>query len=117
MNVIHTSEYSLSQFKEKLVQFEHIKPEETKLFIHNVLTYANLRKEDLCHSKRKVAFNVMTEVLHLDGETVHICNNPLQCLLYIGPKVWKRVQKDALLPEPRSTEKYENNVNKSSLCT
>ena len=100
MDVFRTSEYSLNQFIEKFEKFEKFeneKPEETKIFVRGVLTHANLMKEDLCCSERRVAFNVMTGVFDLDGETVHIYNNSMQCLLYIGPKIWKRVQKDTLL--------------------
>ena len=79
--------------------------------------HANLKKEELRHGERKVACNAMTGVFNLEGETVHICNNSLQCLLCIGPKIWKRLQNDTMLPDARNTENYEDNINKTSSCT
>ena len=117
LDIFRRNEESLDQFIEKLVKYESKKPEERQLFLHGVLTHANLRKEELRRGEKKMAINAMTGVLDLEGETVHICNNALQCLLCIGPQTWKRIQKDALLPAPRSTENYENNVNKTSSCT
>ena len=79
--------------------------------------HVNLRKEELCCGERKVACNAMIGVFNSEGETIHICNNSLQCLLCIGPKTWKRLQNDAMLPDPRNTENYEDNLNKTSSCT
>ena len=117
LDIFRRNEESFNQFIEKLVKYESKKPEERQLFLHGVLTHANLRKEELHRGEKKMAINTMTGVLDSEGETVHICNNALQCLLCLGPQTWKRIQKDALLPAPRNNENYENNVNKTSFCT
>lgn len=84
------------------------KQEERQLLLHVVLMmYTNLRKAYLCCGERKVTMNTLNDVLDLDNETVHICNNSLQCLhCMIDPKTQERLQNDTMLPEPRNTEKY-----------
>ena len=109
--------FSLTVIKQKLVKYEIKKTDERQLFLHGVFMHANLKKEELRRGERKVACNAMTGVFNLEGETVHICNNSLQSLLCIGPKTWKRLQNDAMLPEARHTENYEDDINKTSSCT
>ena len=86
MDVLRINDDSLNQLEQKLVKYESKKTDERQLFLHVVFTQANLRKEELRHGEREVACNAMTGVFNLEGETVHICNNSLQCLLCIGPK-------------------------------
>lgn len=86
LDVFRTSEGSLIQLIEKLAKYESKTTNERQLFLHGVLTHANLRKEELRRGERKIAINAMTGVLNPEGETIHICNNSFQCLFCIGPK-------------------------------
>ena len=117
MEVFRINEDPLNQLIQKLVKYESKKTDERQLFLHGVFADANLRKEELHHDERKVAYNAITGVFNSEGDTVHICNNSLQSLLCIGPKTRKRLQNDVMLSDARNTENYEDNLNKTSSCT
>ena len=116
LEVFRINEDSLNQLIQALVKYEIKKTDERQLFLHRVFMHTNLRKEKLCRGERKVACNAITSDFNSEGETVHICNDSLQCLLCIGPKTWKRLQNDAILPDTRNTENDEDNLNKTSSC-
>ena len=78
LDIIWRNEESFNQFIEKLVNNESKKQEEMQLFLHGMLTHANLRKEGLRRGEKKMAINAMTGVLDFEGEKVHIRNNALQ---------------------------------------
>lgn len=116
MDVFH-NEDTFVQLVDKLDKYELQNPAGRQMFMHGVLTHANLRKVELRCGEKKTALNALTGVHDLEGETVHVCTNSLMCLFCIGPHTWKKLQKDAMLPNPKNTENYEDNVNKSSSCT
>lgn len=101
----------------KLVKYESNDTNGRKLFLHGVLTHGNLRKEELRRGEKRVAIYALTGVEDQDGETVLVCNNTLRALFFVGKKQWKQLQEDAMLPEPKATENYQNNVNKVTACT
>ena len=105
------------QLLEKLEKYESKDTEGRKLFLHGVLTHGNLKKEELKRGAKRSSIYALTGVETIDGETVFVCSNTLKNLFCIGNKQWKILQTDAMLPDPKSTERYENNMNKASKCT
>ena len=98
-------------------KYESQNPQGRQLFIHGVITHANLKRMDLCCGERKATANALTGVELESGETVHICNNSLMYLFGIGHKQFKKLEDDAMLPAPKNTDGYDNNLNKTSPCT
>ena len=105
------------QLVEKLDKYESQNPQGRQLFIHGVITHANLKRMDLCCGERKATANALTGVELESGETVHICNNSLMYLFGIGHKQFKKLEDDAMLPAPKNTDGYDNDLNKTSPCT
>ena len=81
-----------------------------QLFIHGVITHANLKQIDLRHGERKMTVNAITGVELESGETVHICNNLLMYLFGIGHKRFNQLEHDAMLPAPKNTEGYGKTI-------
>ena len=117
LDVFRRNEVCLDGLIQKLEKYERKKSDKRQLFLHGVLTHAHLRQKDLRRGEKKTAVNALTGVLDTNGETVHICNNALQCLLCLGPQTWKKIKRDAMLPERMSTENFEDNVNANTSCT
>ena len=51
-----------------------------------------------------------------EWNTILVCNDTLESLFYTVKRQWKQLQEDAILPEPKDTENYKNNVNKVTAC-
>ena len=111
------NEDTFAQLVSKLEKYESKDSNGRKLFLHGVLTHGNLKKDELRRGERRVAIYALTGVEDQDGDTILVCNNTLRALFYIGKRQWKQLQEDAMLPEPKTTENYENNLNKVTACT
>ena len=101
----------------KLVKYELNDSNGRKLFLHGVVTHGNLRKEELQHGERQVTIYALTGVEDQDGDTILVFSNTLRALFFIGKRQWKQLQEDAMLPELKATENYQNNINKVAVCT
>ena len=60
------------QLIDKLDKFESQNPQGRQLFMHGVITHANLKRMDLRRGERKATLNALTGVELESGETVHI---------------------------------------------
>ena len=105
------------QLLEKLDKFERKDSEGRKLFLHGVLTHGNLKKGELRRGEKRSCLYALTAVECNNQDTIFVCNNTLRNFFFIGIKQWRCLQKDAMLPDPKSTERYERNINRATKCT
>ena len=118
LNIFWDCDTSLDQLIEKSDNYEIQNSKDRQLFIHGGLIRVNLRREKLYCGAKKVVLNALTDVHNLESEIVYAYNNILTCLFCIWTETLKKLKKDTILPEPISTENYEDDsMDRSSSCT
>ena len=80
LRVFHNDNHCFEQLIEMLDRYDSQNSQGRQLFIHGVITHANLKRINLRRGERKTTVNALTGIELESGETVHICNN---LLMYI----------------------------------
>lgn len=84
-----------------------------KLFLHNVLTHGDLRREELQRGERELTIYVLTGVEDQDGDTIlSSVQQHSQSLNLCRKKQYEQLQNNTMLLEPKATDNYENNLTK-----
>ena len=72
--------------KNKLEKYQVQNPQGRQVFLHGIITHANLRRIELSRGEKRTAVNTLTDVVDEEGDVVHVYNNTLMGLLFIGFK-------------------------------
>ena len=111
IGIFREDERLFGLLKNKLEKYQVQNPQGRQVFLHGIITHANLRRMELPRGEKRTAVNALTGVVDDEGDVVHVCNNTLTGLFCIGFKQFKKLEKDAMIPTPKDTSNYEDNMN------